>query len=103
MRIVRHFFKIFLIGKTHLGIVAAGRNHFVTGFYDGIGGAVIRTPARKVGIVTESHNAGRVGIAIHGQFLHRYLCLGGLAASAVRHQHGGTSDGGVEHFDHPFL
>ena len=57
-----------------------------------------------VGVVTERHHAGGVGVAVqHGQFLHRSLRLRQLSLAAEGHQHGCGADSGIKHFDKTLL
>ncbi len=103
MGIVRHPLEIFLVGESHRGPVATGSHHLGTSLHHGISSAVIRAPAGQVRVVAEGHHAGRVGLAGHGQLLHRDLRLRILPAAAIGHQHRGAADGGVKHLDQALL
>ena len=58
---------------------------------------MVGTPRSHVGVVAEGHDAGRVGIAVRGEFLHRDLRLAALHAAAEGHQHRRAADRRVEH------
>ena len=58
---------------------------------------MIGTPRRDPRVVAEGHDAGRVGVAVRREFLHRDLRLAALRAAAEGHQHGRTADRRVEH------
>ena len=64
---------------------------------------MVRAPRGQVGIVAEGHDAGRVGVTVGREFLHRHLRFAALRAAAERHQHGGTADRRIEHFDQAAL
>ena len=103
MGIGGHPLKIFLVGEAHMRPVGSGGGHFGAGLHHRIGGAVVRAPEGQVRVVSEGHHAGGVGKSVGGKLLDGDLRFRGLAFSAVRHEHGGTADGGVEHLHQPLL
>ena len=103
MRVVGHPLEVFLVGEAHAGPVGTGAGHFRAGLDDGVGRTVVRAPDRKVRVVAEGHDAGRIGITVHRKLLYGNLRLGKLTFTAVRHEHRGTAHGRVEHLHEPLL
>ena len=65
---------------------------------------MIRAPAGQIRIESVSHHGDGITFsAVHGELGDHRLCLGQLVFSAVGHQHGSGSDGGVEHLDQSLL
>ncbi len=101
--LARHALEILLIGVAH-ALVAAARGHDLRrSLHDGIGRAVVGAPRSDAGIVTEGHDAGRVGVAVDREFLHRDLCFGALRTAAEGHEHRRAADRRVEHLDEAAL
>ena len=103
MGILGHALEVFLVGEPHAAVIGAGAGHLGAGFNHGVCGAVVRAPEGEVRVVAESHHARGLGVLVHGQFLDGDLRLSRLPPAAVRHQDGGTADGGVEHLHEALL
>ena len=101
--ILGHALEILLIRVTHPVVARTRRHDLRRGFHHGIGRAVIGAPRSDEGIVTEGHDAGRVGVAVGRKLLHRDLRLAALRTAAEGHQYGRGADRRVEHFDKPPL
>ena len=64
---------------------------------------MVGTPRRQERVVAEGHDAGRIGISVRRQLLHRHLCFRTLRTTAERQQHGRSADRRIEHLDQPLL
>ena len=104
VRILSHSAEIFLEGEADFAVIAADCHDAGQGLGYGIDCSVIRAPARYVWIKAVAHHGNGVGLSIRNRhFCNHGLSFRQLIFSAVRHQHAGCSDGGVEHLNKSLL
>ena len=104
LRILCHSAEILLEGKMNLPEITAGSHYFCHGLRDSVNSTMIRAPAGQVRIKAIGHHGhGRCIALQHRHFGNHCLCLGQLVFAAVRHEHTGCTDGGVEHLHKALL
>ena len=97
--VVRHALEILLVRIAHVFVARTGRHDLRRRLDNGIGGAVVGAPGGDIGVVAEGHDAGRIGISVRRELLHRDLRLAALRAASEGHEHRRTADRRVEHLD----
>ena len=101
--VVRHALEILLVGVAHPVVARSGCHDLCRSLHNGIGRTVVGAPRSHIGVVSEGHDAGRIGVSVGREFLHRDLRLAALRAAAEGHEHGRTADCRVEHLDQSAL
>ena len=99
-----HALEIFLERESETMEIGTCSRSLCQGFNNGVCSAVEWAPAADIGIESECHYGGGVGVmAANRKLLHACLCLCALCCSAEWHQHGGCTNRRVEHLDQTFL
>ena len=103
-RVSCHPAEVFLEGKAYLFIVAAVGNDSGNRLCHRIDSAVIWAPAGDIGVKSIAHHGYGVRRSVsHRHLSHHGLGLCQLVFTAVRHQHAGRPDGGIEHLHQTLL
>ena len=91
-------------GETNLVVVTPGCHNLRHGLQNCQHTGVVRRLGGDKRVVAKSHNGSKVRMSVtHRQFLRAHLRFRQLVLAAERHQHRGSPDGGVEHFDQTLL
>ena len=95
--------KIFLESQVHILVAETGANQFGHAFHNGHVSAAVGVRFSQIGVKAPGHAGAGGGFAIHRQFGSHGHGGGQLVFTAVRHQHGGSADGGVKPLAQAFL
>ena len=88
--------EVLLEGQVGVLIAEAGGHQLGHTLDDGHPCAHILVGAHEVGVVAPCHAGAGAGLAVHRQLCHHGVLRGELVGTAEGHEHGSSTDGGVE-------